>query len=77
MEHIPGPGEVYFHGYPKVLVVPHDAQPPRLDRDGCITGRIAARNGALTLPTPRTVLTDDSPVDRDWYLHAQRPAQRR
>jgi hypothetical protein len=68
---VPEPGEVYFHGYPAVLVVPCGGEPPRLDRDGCITGRIAARDGALTLPPTRRVVRDDSPVDRDWFIHPQ------
>jgi hypothetical protein len=64
-------GEIYFHTPPTVLIVPCGAAPPRLDSDGCITGRVAARDGRLELPAPRTVLQDDSPVDREWFLHPQ------
>jgi len=47
VQRVPGPGEFYFHGLPAVLVMPCGAAPPRLDADGCITGRIASRNGAF------------------------------
>jgi hypothetical protein len=71
VQHMPAAGETYFHGYPAVLVKGCGAAPPRLDRGGCITGRVAARDGGLTLPAARTVVADDSPIDRDWLLHPQ------
>jgi hypothetical protein len=71
IERVTEPGEFYFHGLPTVLIVPCGAEPPRLDSDGCITGRVAARDGRLELPARRTVLQDDSPVDREWFLHPQ------
>lgn len=71
VEHVAPPSEIYFHGAPAVLVIPCGARPPRHDGDSCITGRIAARDGRLTLPLPRRVVEDDSPVDREWFLHPQ------
>jgi hypothetical protein len=62
------PGDALFHGHPAVLIAgcPHA---PRLDRSGCIVGRVAAEDGSLA-PPPRQV-HDDDPVSRDWFLHAQ------
>ena len=77
VQHVPAPGETYFHGYPAVLVKGCGATAPRLDPGGCITGRVAARDGGLTLPAARVVVADDSPIDRDWLLHPQCPMSRR
>jgi hypothetical protein len=74
IEHIRRPGETFFHGPPTVLLVPCGGAAPRLDRDGCITGRVAALDGSMN-PPPRT-LHDDRPVSPDWFLHLQCPARR-
>ena len=66
---IPPPEEFYFHGPPTVLVMTCTPEAPSLDRDGCLIGRIAAEDGALTLAPRRSVRSDDSPIDRDWFLH--------
>jgi hypothetical protein len=68
VEYVSRPGDTLFHGYPAVLIAgcPHA---PRLDRSGCIVGRVAAEDGSLS-PPPRQV-HDDDPVSRDWLLHAQ------
>lgn len=59
----------------RLLVVPsHDR--PSLDRNGCITGRIARRDGSTGLGEPGEpgVVADDI-VDYTWFLH-ERPAAR-
>ena len=74
---IPPPEEFYFHGPPTVLVIACGAAPPSLDRAGCITGRVAAEDGSLRLAPRRNVQSDDSPIDRDWFLHPQCSTPRR
>jgi hypothetical protein len=71
VEYVPRPGETFFHGPPVVLLAPCASGAPRLDRDGCLTGRIAAIDGSMT-PPPQNV-HDDSPVSRDWFLHVGCP----
>ena len=75
VEHVPRPGEVYFHGAPAVFLVPCAGQPPRLDSDGCITGQVARQDGSLAAPAQRTDM-GDAPYDYDWFLHPQCRAQR-
>ncbi|HEY0012850.1 MAG TPA: hypothetical protein VGB79_08365 [Allosphingosinicella sp.] len=75
VEYIPRQGDFFFfHGYPAVLVAGCAGAAPRLDPDGCLTGRIAAADGSLS-PPPRNEW-DDMPVNRDWFLHAQCSAER-
>ena len=74
VEYVPRQGDFFFHGYPAVLVAGCAGAAPRLDRDGCLTGRIAAADGSLVLPS--RVEWDDMPVSRDWFLHAQCSAPR-
>ncbi|HEY0012851.1 MAG TPA: hypothetical protein VGB79_08370 [Allosphingosinicella sp.] len=74
VEYVPRQGDYFFHGYPAVLIAGCAGSAPRLDRDGCLTGRIAAVDGSLA-PPPRR-LHDDMPIDRDWFLHAQCSAPR-
>lgn len=69
VEYIPKAGDTFFHGYPAVLVVPCDGEEPRLDRDNCLTGRVAAADGSMNPPARN--IHDDRPVDRDWFVHAQ------
>jgi len=76
VEHIPGPDEFYFHGYPAVLIKACGTAPPRLDADGCIAGRVAASDGNVVRAVPRSGGEDDSPVDPDWFLHPQCPVRR-
>lgn len=73
VEYVPRQGDVFFHGNPAVLIAGCAGAAPRLDRDGCLTGRIAAVDGSLS-PPPRR-LHDDMPIDRDWFLHPQCPAR--
>ena len=75
VEHVPTPGEFFFHGYPAVFVVPCGAGPPQLDRDGCLVGRVAAEDGSLN-PPPQ-VLDSDEPVSYQWFLHPQCPPRQR
>lgn len=74
VEYVPRPGEVFFHGPPVVLLAPCAGRAPRLDRNGCLTGRVAAIDGSMR-PPPQN-LHDDSPVSRDWFLHVRCPARR-
>ncbi|HZF96011.1 MAG TPA: hypothetical protein VEZ20_14205 [Allosphingosinicella sp.] len=67
VEYIPREDDFFFHGYPAVLIAGCAGAAPRLDRDGCLTGRIAAADGSLVLPSQR--VWDDMPVSRDWFLH--------
>lgn len=69
VEHAPHADQSFRHGNPAVLVVPCGTGEPRLDREGCLAGRIAAENGSLD-PPPQQV-RDNSPVSPDWFLHAQ------
>ena len=73
---IPPPGEFYFHGPPTVLVSSCGDAPPVLDVDGCVTGKVAAEDGTLALAPKRVVQWDDSPIDREWFLHPQCRAAR-
>lgn len=73
---LPVSGEFYFHGRPTILVIACGDEPPRLDRNGCITGRVAAEDGTLTPVPNRSGLQDDSPVDREWFLHPHCPRRR-
>ena len=75
VEHVPSPGEVFFHGYPAVFVAPCTAGPPQLDSRGCLVGRIAAEDGSLN-PPPQ-ILDSDEPVSYQWYLHPQCLQRRR
>lgn len=68
VEYVPRPGDAFFHGYPAVLIAGCDAA-PRLDRNGCLVGRVAAEDGSMN-PPPRSVRTND-PYSLDWFLHPQ------
>lgn len=74
VEYIPREGDAFFHGYPAVLIAGCQ-ETPRLDRQGCLAGRIAAIDGSLN-PPPRRI-DDDTPISRDWFLHPQCSAPRR
>lgn len=74
VQHIQRPREFFLHGLPAVFVATCDQTPPRLDRHGCLVGRIAREDGSLD--EPRSVLTDDSPFTHYWLLHPQCPAAR-
>lgn len=70
--HIPEPGEFYFHGSPAVHVLPCRAETPRLDRNSCVTGRVAARDGNLSIhPARWRIREDHTPVDKNWVVHMQ------
>jgi hypothetical protein len=74
VEHVSLPGEVYFHGPPAVFVLSCTGQSPRLEHDGCLTGRIARQDGSLRPPAQPTDM-GDAPYDYDWFLHPQCPSR--
>lgn len=50
-------------------------QEPKLDREGCITGRIARHDGALRVPGPDDIIVSDPGRTPYWALHAQCPTR--
>ena len=69
VEHVPEPGEVFFHALPKVFLATCGREAPRLDSQGCIAGRIAREDGSLEIPA--AVTSSDAPVNYEWFLHPQ------
>jgi hypothetical protein len=68
IEHVRQEGELFFHGAPAIFLAWSGSRAPRLDRNGCITGRIAREDGSLVPPVQPTN-TSDAPYDYDWFLH--------
>lgn len=64
-----------YHGPMTALVLPCPSTTPRLDRNGCLTGVVARRDGSFEQPplTPTTVVVP--PINNEWFLHAQCPAR--
>lgn len=68
VEHVPRADQSYYHGYPAVLLVSCGSAAPQLDRNGCFTGRVAAKDGSFA--PPARAVRDNLPVSRDWFVHA-------
>lgn len=69
------PEEYNTHGRARTLVMPCANTPPRLDLEGCISGRVAQKDGSLNYP-PGPITIEDGSNSLYWHLHPQCPAQR-
>lgn len=69
------PADPHPHGA-AVYIVPCNGNKPISDRNGCIAGRIALRDGSLDVDQLRGPITmSDAIASHIWYLHAQCPAR--
>ena len=41
----------------------------------CVTGRVAARDGSITLPEPGVIVVTSAPSSDPWYIHERCPAR--
>jgi hypothetical protein len=71
IETIENPEPFYWHGRPAVFVVACADQDPKLDSDGCLTGRVALKDGSIEIPQNSQVVRDFTPRNPDWFVHPQ------